>query len=95
MAAILTPMSLKIDFSMRERLARLAQVRKRTAHAIAREAVESYVAREEAKDKFTADSLAAWHEYQETGIHATGEEVLNWIQSWGTPNEQKPPACHA
>jgi predicted transcriptional regulator len=94
MTTMTMPMSLKIDVSTRERLTKLAHSRKRTAHAIAREAVESYVIREEAKDKFTADSLAAWKDYQETGLHATSEEVLNWIQSWGTPNELKPPVCH-
>jgi predicted transcriptional regulator len=87
-------MSLKIDFSTREGLSWLAHNRKRTAHAIAREAVETYVVREVVKDKFATDSLAAWHEYQETGLHATGGEVLSWIKSWGTPNELKPPVCH-
>ena len=94
MTTATVPMSLKIDFSTRESLTRLAHTRKPSAHAIAREAVTSYVVREEAKDKFTADSLASWREYQETGLHATGDEVLSWIKSWGTPNELKPPVCH-
>jgi len=36
----------------------------------------------------------AWHHYQETGLHATGEEVLAWLASWGTHNPLPPPACH-
>lgn len=94
MTTMTMPMSLKIDISTRERLTKLAHSRKRTPHAIAREAVENYVAREEEKDKFTADSLEAWKDYQETGLHATSEEVLTWIESWGTPNELQPPVCH-
>jgi predicted transcriptional regulator len=88
------PMSLKMDASIRERLARLAHARKRTSHAIAREAVENYVAREEARDQFTADALEAWVEFQETGLHATGDEVLAWMKSWGTSNELPQPVCH-
>ncbi len=87
-------MSLKMDASIRERLARLAHNRKRTSHAIAREAIESYVVREEARDQFAADALEAWIDYQETGKHATGDEVLTWMKSWGTSNELSQPVCH-
>lgn len=88
------PMSLKLDTSTRDRLTRLAHSRKRTAHAIAREAVESFVAREEARDQFAADALRSWEHYQETGLHVTHDEVSAWMDSWGTANELPPPTCH-
>ena len=94
MSITTAPMSLKLDADTRERLAKLARLRKRTAHAIAREAVESYVAREEVRDQFTTDALAAWEHYQETGLHATGDEVVAWMESWGTPKELHAPKCH-
>jgi predicted transcriptional regulator len=94
MSNAIAPMSLKIDEDMRDRLAKLALARKRTAHAIAREAVETYVKREEARDQFTADALLAWEHYQETGLHATNDEVMAWMDSWGTENELPPPVCH-
>lgn len=87
-------MSLKIGQDLRERLASLAETRKRTAHAIACEAVEAYVAREEARERFAQAADEAWKEYKETGLHATGEEVLAWIASWGTENKLPKPTCH-
>lgn len=94
MAASTTPMSLKIGQDLRARLANLAEIRKRTAHAIACEAVEAYVAREEARERFAKAADEAWQDYQETGLHVTGEEMAAWIESWGTPNELLPPECH-
>lgn len=53
--------------------------------------MENYVVREEARDQFALD---AWQHYQETGLHATGDEVMTWIESWGTDKELPPPVCH-
>ncbi|MFY9261478.1 MAG: CopG family ribbon-helix-helix protein [Gallionella sp.] len=94
MTIAIKPMSLKIDLDLRERLKKLAHNRKRSAHSIAREAVENYVVREEARDHFAQDALDAWQHYQETGLHATGDEVMTWIESWGTDKELPPPVCH-
>jgi len=40
------------------------------------------------------DVLEAWTEFQETGLHATAEEVDQWLASWGTENELPAPECH-
>ena len=52
------------------------------------------VAREEARDQLTSDALDAWVDFKETGLHATGDEVLTWMKSWGTSNELPQPVCH-
>ena len=41
-----------------------------------------------------AEALASWAEYQETGLHLTGEEVVHWLDSWGTAGESECPPCH-
>lgn len=89
------PMSLKLGEELRERLSAVADRHKRTPHAVAAEAVAAYVAREEARHNFAADALAAWEHYQETGLHASGEDVLAWVESWGTPSELPVPPCRA
>ncbi|WP_260610793.1 hypothetical protein [Sphingomonas sp. IC081] len=33
----------------------------------------------EARESFKAEALASWAEYQETGLHLTGEEVARWL----------------
>jgi predicted transcriptional regulator len=87
-------MSLKLAHDVREGLRSLAAIKKRPVHALAREAVEAYVIAELAREQFTQDADKAWQHYQETGLHATSEEVFSWIESWGTSTEIPKPKCH-
>jgi predicted transcriptional regulator len=89
------PMSVKIDDGFRQRLNDLATLRKRSTHAIAKEALEIYVGREEAKERFNQDALQAWNDYQETGLHVTEKAAMDWIASWGTPEELPVPVAHS
>ena len=50
--------------------------------------------REEAMENFRQEALASWTAYQETGRHLTGQEVRDWLNSWGTDKENTIPECH-
>lgn len=39
------------------------------------------------------EALAAWINYQATGLHLTGKEVQDWLATWGTPEEHEIPQC--
>jgi len=86
-----TPTSIKLDDDLKGRLQHLADARRRSAHWLMREAIEQYVEREEQREAFRQDAIKAWEEYQETGLHASADEVENWLASWGTDNEAPPP----
>lgn len=86
--------SVKLDNDMKERVQHLAATRKRTSHWIMREAIAQYVEREEKREAFRSETLEAWETFQETGLHATAEEVDRWLASWGTENELPTPKCH-
>jgi len=88
------PTSIKLDQDMRERLEKLALSRKRTTHWMMREAIRQYVEREEQYETLKQDVLASWDHFQNTGLHATAEEVEEWIASWGAENELPMPTCH-
>jgi predicted transcriptional regulator len=87
-------MSLRLDAELRERLDRLAQMRKRTSHALARDAVARFVAEEEKQAAWNASCDAALRDYQETGLHIAQDEVNAWLDTWGTPQEKPAPECH-
>jgi predicted transcriptional regulator len=87
--------SLKLDSELKERVQRLASARRRTAHWIMREAVEQYVGREEKREQFREDALAAWGEYQATGLHATAEEADAWLAKLEAGGDAEAPECHA
>ena len=46
------------------------------------------------REGFLREALASWESFQEAGLHVTGEEVLAWLESWGTEEELAAPECH-
>ena len=86
--------SVKLDADTRGRVDKLAAACNRSAHWVMREAIGQYVIREEKREAFRQDTIKAWENYQETGLHATSAEVDTWLASWGTENELPAPECH-
>ena len=87
--------SLKLDPEIKDRIQRLAAARRRSAHWVMREAVEQYVEREEKRQQFHQDALAAWADYQATGLHVTAAEADRWLAKLGAGEEAAPPECHS
>jgi predicted transcriptional regulator len=85
--------SIKLDDDMKGRVQNLAKTRKRSSHWIMREAIAQYVEREEKREALRQATLDAWDEFQSTGLHATAEEVDQWLASWGADDERPAPAC--
>ena len=51
--------SLKIDDTLKSRVHHLANQRRRSPHGIMLEAIQQYVEREEARERFTQEALAS------------------------------------
>jgi predicted transcriptional regulator len=88
------PTSIKLDDALKGRVEHLAEARRRSAHWVMREAIAQYVDREERREALRRETVAAWEEFQSTGLHATAEEVETWLSSWGTEDELPAPECH-
>jgi len=58
-----------------------------------REAIEEYVEREEKREQFRQDSLAAWAQYQTTGLHVTAEDADAWLTKLEAGKDAAPPKC--
>jgi predicted transcriptional regulator len=86
--------SVKLDEAEQKRLRALSQARSRSSHYLMREAIRQYLDREEARESFKQEALAAWTEYQEAGLHLTGREVAAWLDSWGSDRRKKTPKWH-
>jgi len=86
--------SVKLDDDLKSRIQQQADIRHRSTHWIMREAIRNYVEREEARESFKQEALASWTAYQETGQHLTGQEVRDWLKTWGTDKETEIPKCH-
>jgi len=86
--------SVKLDSDLKARIQKLASARRRTSHWIMREAVEQYVEREEKREQFRQDALAAWNHYQATGLHVTAEEADAWLEKLENGENPPTPECH-
>ncbi len=86
--------TLKLEPEMKERVKHLAEAKQRSPHWVMKAAIEQYVEREEKREAFNREAVEAWEEYQATGLHVTHEEMITWLESWGTENELPPPECH-
>jgi predicted transcriptional regulator len=93
--ATLSTTSLKLDSTMKERVHRLAAARRRSPHWIMREAIEQYMEREEKREQLRQDALAAWANYQETGLHVTAKEADAWLAKLEAGKHAVIPKCHA
>lgn len=87
------PTSIKLDDDLKDRIQHLADARQRSPHWLMREAIEQYVKREEQREALRQDALNAWEDYQATGLHATADEVEQWLVSWGKDDEVPAPPC--
>jgi predicted transcriptional regulator len=85
--------SLKLDTKTKERIQRLAASRRRSAHWVMREAIEQYVEREEKREQFRQDALAAWAHYHTTGLHVNAEEADAWLAKLEAGKDAAPPKC--
>ena len=92
MQSQLKPMGIKLSERDRERLKQLANARKRTPHWLAKEAISRFLDREEAVERFRQESMAAWEEYQRTGRSFSNEQVMGWLDSWGSEDETEAPS---
>ena len=85
--------SLKLDHEIKKRVKRLAVSRRRSPHWLMREAIEEYVDREERREQFRQDALAAWNHYQTTGLHVTAEDADVWLAKIEAGKNSAPPKC--
>ncbi len=93
-AAVVRPVSIKIDDDTKARVKRLADARHRTPHWLMREAIIQYIDREERREAFRQDTLKAWETYRTTGRHVTAEEADAWLAQLEQGHDIEPPACH-
>ena len=86
--------TVKLDPSDRERIASLAEMKKRTPHYLMKEAIHEYVVREEARQNFVKAAEASFEHYKETGLHITLDEFSAWVDEAEKNPDSPVPACH-
>ena len=89
-----SPMSLRLDESLKARLRTLAVLEKRSVHSVATEAVQLLVEQRERAIEWAKSCDAAAQHFDETGLHVTHDEVTAWLSSLDSDKPLPIPACH-
>ena len=77
---------IRLDEETQARLKKLGRNRDRSPHYLMKEAVETYLAREEAIEAEKALTRARWQKFELTGEALSHDDVKDWVKSLSTPN---------
>lgn len=82
--------SVRMPDEMAEQLEQLASRLKRAKGWVINEALREYLERAELRQRMVVDTLEGV-EALEAGEIIDGDDVVTWLDSWGTPDELPPP----
>ena len=86
--------NLQLDDSMQRQVEQLAAARNTTPLELVRKAVEYYAMEFETHDELLERAMASLADYEETGLHLTGEEVDEWLAKIEAGENPPMPPCH-
>jgi predicted transcriptional regulator len=82
--------SVRIPDDLMVRLQKTAEQRRRSKSWLINDAVREYLEREEIRARRLAETRQALAEVDKWQL-IEGDEVLDWLDSWGTEDEKAPP----
>ena len=82
--------ALRLEPELKQRADALAAAEHSSFSAVVRDALNMYLSQRAEID----EAVAAWQEYEQTGLHVRGEEMSAWLRTWGTDSENESPECH-
>jgi len=89
-----TNLTVKLNVDERHRLKVLADAKKRTPHFLMKEAIQRYIADEEAEQMAVKIAIASVEHYKQTGLHVSLDEVRTWAKAVKVDRSAKIPSCH-
>lgn len=84
-----SPLSIRIDDTLRARLENAAKAEDRSVSYMAQKAIESFVAAREYRAEVI---MEAYNSSLGEKEFISGEKMTGWVESWGTDNELAEPA---
>lgn len=82
---------IKLDDQTRQRLRDLGAKRNRSPHWLMRNAIETYLDREEHYEREKQEDAARWVQYQATGHAISNEKATAWMQGLADGGTDKCP----
>jgi predicted transcriptional regulator len=82
--------TVKLEAGTKEKLQYLSKAKSRSTHWLMKKAIDDYVEKEEQQERLRAETLARWEE-AESGKVVDHEQVIRWLDNWGTKNDNTRP----
>jgi len=82
--------SVRMPEQLMNKLEEMAKKLDRSKGWIIKDALSQYVERMDRREKMLVETRLALADVEEGNV-IDGEEVLSWIESWGTSDEKMPP----
>ncbi|MDD2724337.1 MAG: hypothetical protein PHH59_09995 [Methylovulum sp.] len=87
-------MTVNLDVSDSNRLARLAALKKQSPQTVLNQAVHDYLLQEEARQAFINEAKTSWENVAKTGQHISLEEFADWVDTVQNQPDAPMPTCH-
>ncbi len=65
-----------------------------SVHSIVLDAIDNHIERLTAKQAYDRQAMQAYKNYQETGLHITLNEFMDWVDSLEMDTPKDIPQCH-
>lgn len=65
-----------------------------SVHSLVLDAVDSHIDHLKAKQAYDRRAMQAYRDYQETGLHITLNEFMDWVASLEMDDVKEIPKCH-
>ena len=86
----MTRTSFQLDDDLESKLNSIANNLSRSKSWIINDALRIYISREEKKQQILHETEEAFADLEAGGV-VSGEEVMQWLETWGTDEETKAP----
>lgn len=86
--------TIEIEEDLEQKIEALARKQACSKDQIIHHAIFAYIQQLENRDKLATAAEQSWQKYRTTSKHLTGEELISWLETWGTDTEKSIPACH-
>ncbi len=86
----MTTTSFRLDNDLEEKLNSISSNLSRSKSWIINDALRLYIAREEKKQQMLRETEEALADLEAERV-VSGEEVMKWLETWGTDHETKAP----
>lgn len=87
-------MSVKVPPELRDAMQHLAKARKQSTHAFMLEGLQLHVDNARKREAWRREGLEALEQYEQTGLHLTGDEVREWVAKNREETRESLPKCH-